>query len=292
MEKDILRYLKDEFVLSEINEVQAKRGVYVYAVTKDNVKYFLKYFENKSDAHEIECYRVLSKIDIATIKYYGYTSNAILLKDMNVDSQYRIGCADDYINAEIIKSVAKWFKKLHNLSDKINTKFSFLDEESVAFEKQKIMQCIEFYNHNEFFNLLLVNIIQLNDYLSGCDKIIIHDDFYYRNFFVDTDSSEVTMFDFNYMKKGLRSQELDLIRRNLRSGSENSEKLFVKEYGDYDELEYNLYTLWRHFDCLFAAKSLEQYPNWALESRQLLSVGKLTDMLKAVLKNLNRLKIE
>lgn len=100
------------------------------------------------------------------------------------------------------------------------------------------------------------------------------------------------MFDFNFMKKGLRSQELSLIRRNLRTGSEDSENLFIEEYGEYDELEYTLYSIWRHVDCLLEAQSLEQYPDWALESRRLLSDGKLNDMLKSALINLNSLQLE
>lgn len=158
MKKDILNYLKDKFELSEIKKVQAKKGVYVYEVTKDSVNYFLKYFENKSDAIEIECYRVLSQTDIPTIKYFDSTTNAILLKDMNVDSQYRIGCADDFISTETIKSVAKWFKQLHNLSDEIDSNFNFLYEETVKFASQEILQCNEYYSNDEFFNLLVLNI--------------------------------------------------------------------------------------------------------------------------------------
>jgi len=275
--------LKKEFSLTSINEVQEKKGIHVFEVARGSQSYYLKHFENVCDANEIKCYKILEKTELPLIKYYDSSTTTILLENMTKDIDFRLGCADDYTNSSMISSVADWFRKLHNITRHNEEWFEFLEEDEVRFSIQEIAKCQAEYGDSECFNLLIENIDDLNNYLRKCKKIAIHDDFYYKNFFVNKNNYEVILFDFNFMKRGLISQELSLIRRNLRSASLDSELRFVEEYGEYNQMEYEIYSFWRHMSCLHEASTYDQYPKWASESKQKLSDGRLRNKLNEIL---------
>lgn len=90
---------------------------------------------------------------------------------------------------------------------------------------------------------------------------------------------EVIMFDFNFMTRGLASEEISLIRRNLRTASPDSEQRFMDSYGKYDQLAYALYEVYRHLTCLIAALAYDQVPAWAEASITYLEAGDLADQL-------------
>lgn len=286
MEYDIIDSLKREFSLSEIIEVQSKKGVYVFQVEKQGVSYYLKYFKDLSDATEIQCYKFLAEVDIPLVEYYQCTENAILLQDMNKSELYRLGCEEDLVNENSIKSIARWFKKLHTLTENEGVNVNFLHEETIIFKEENLMFCKEQFGHKVFFDNLYSNINKLNDYLLKCEKVIIHDDFYYKNFFTRKDNHEIIVFDFNYMKKGLRSQELNFIRKAFRLRSSEAERLFVEQYGEYDSMEYDIYTLYDHIDCLFHAAKSDIFPSWGLESKRLLNEGELSNLLESIINKL------
>lgn len=287
MEYDIIDSLKKEFSLSKIKEIQSKKGVYVFEVEKQGTSYYLKYFENIFDATEIQCYKVLKECDMPIVKYYECNERAILLHDMNKSGIYRLGCEEDLLNENSIKSIAKWFRRLHTLTEKEGVNTDFLYEETIMFKEEELVFCKEEYGNEEFFSNLQSNINKLNDYLLKCEKVIIHDDFYYKNFFTKKDNNEIIIFDFNFMKKGLRSQELNFIRKVFRLRSSWTEELFVKEYGEYDKIEYDIYTLYNNIYCLFQAAKSETFPSWGLESNQLLNEGKLNNLLEAIINELS-----
>ncbi len=285
MKTNTMKLLAQKYSLTDIQEVQIKNGVHVYEVKKNTSSYFIKYFEKVSDAFEIQCYKVLSKTDIPIVKHYEACEKEIVLENMNSDGKYRIGCEEDFSDTQVIKSVAKWFKQLHKLSNHDSKDFEFLEEEKIEFIKSDINLCKNKYN-NDFFDLLLTKHTCLNDYLLKCKKIVTHGDFYYKNFFVKKEDREIIMFDYNYMTKTIRSEELNLIRRNLRSSSKKSEEIFIKEYGEYDEIEYEIYNIYHHMRCLISALSYDSPPNWALDSIASLNKGVLSINLKLIMAEL------
>ncbi len=52
---DIKDTLKTKYSLSSIDEVQVKKGVHVYQVTRDRRTYYLKYFADAANTNEIRC---------------------------------------------------------------------------------------------------------------------------------------------------------------------------------------------------------------------------------------------
>jgi hypothetical protein len=284
---DIKDTLKTKYSLSSIDEVQVKKGVHVYQVTRDRRTYYLKYFADAANTNEIRCYEILSKTDIPLIEYHEITTTSILLEDMTKNEKYRLGCKEDFVNNEVIKSIADWYKRFHIITKKNGEMFEFLEEDKILFSCSEVNECVESYGDTNFFSLLKENFTTLNSYLDKREKVVIHDDFYYKNFFVNKDTLDVVIFDFNFMKRGLISQEFDLIRRNLKSGSNKSESLFVKEYGSYDELEFDVFSCWGHLSCLHESINYEEKPDWSFESIKLLKNGELEIHLNKILSKLH-----
>ncbi len=234
-----------------------------------------------------DVYEILSKTDIPLIEYHEITTTSILLEDMTKNEKYRLGCKEDFVNNEVIKSIADWYKRFHIITKKNGEMFEFLEEDKILFSCSEVNECVESYGDTNFFSLLKENFTTLNSYLDKREKVVIHDDFYYKNFFVNKDTLDVVIFDFNFMKRGLISQEFDLIRRNLKSGSNKSESLFVKEYGSYDELEFDVFSCWGHLSCLHESINYEEKPDWSFESIKLLKNGELEIHLNKILSKLH-----
>lgn len=266
----------DEMDLQLEQVIQIKNGVHVYKVSKENTSRYFKYFEHDKDALEIACYQALGQVGVKTIPWLDYRENCLLLVDMTSHTGYRLGQANDFLDGDLIDAIGSWFKNLHAKS--IET-FDFLPTEAYVIEEKQIEQAIAAYGSSEFFSLLEENRTLLNTYFNTRKRVVSHGDFYWKNFFVEDSKQEVIMFDFNYMTKGIASEELSLIRRNLRSASPNSEARFIASYGSYDTLEYTLYELYRHFSCLIAALNYDQMPSWAAPSITDLEDGHLAAQL-------------
>jgi len=284
MNEVLIEGIKSEYGLDKIRLVQSKRGVHVYYVERDNNSYYLKSFDHESDALEINCYKVLSEHKLPIIKCYKSTAKSVLLEDITSSNQYRLGCQDDFLNHKVAKSVAVWFRQLHNIR-KVEEFFSFLPEERIIFDREDLNKCLNYYK-KDFFTQLICEIDTLNDYLESRPLKLIHDDFYYKNFFVNKVSHETIMFDFNFMKRGLVSQDLSLIRRNLSSASNDSEKAFIESYGDFDPLEYDVYELYRNLSCLLDGLAYKENPEWVDKALFKLNNNILLESLKLIMNTL------
>lgn len=265
--------------------VQVKNGVHVYRVSRADESYYFKYFEQDKDALEIKCYQALNKLGIKTLQMLDAREKCLLLVDARNQLGYRLGRASDFLEKDLIDAMGNWFKAIHAKPVK---DFEFLPIETYHINKEQIKQGIDSYGHSPFFTLLGEHIGLINGYFNTCNRVVSHGDFYWKNYFVDESTREVIMFDFNYMTKGLASEELSLIRRNLRSASPESEAKFIESYGNYDHLEYRLYEVYRHQSCLIAALNYDQAPVWANESITLLKEGQLSDQLFDCIQILNK----
>lgn len=264
--------------------VQVKKGVHVYEVTRANKPCYFKYFEHDKDAIEIACYQALHQAGIKTIQMLDVKKDCLLLVDVTHCMDCRLGKESDYLEFDLIDSIGTWFKEIHTKS--VND-FDFLANETYIIKKDQINQGVTSYGPSQFFHLLDENIDLINTYFDGCKRVVSHGDFFWKNFFVDESTREVIMFDFNFMTKGIASEELSLIRRNLRSASPKSEARFIESYGNYDPLEYALYELYRHLSCLIAALTYENVPLWAEPSIKDLEKGYLGDQLHHCIQQLN-----
>lgn len=256
--------------------VQVKKGVHVYRVSRANKSYYFKYFEHDKDALEIACYQALNQVGIKTIQMVDAREKCLLLVDVTNHMDYRLGRATDFLEMDLIDSMGTWFRVIHA---KHVYDFEFLPIEVYIINSDQINQGQASYGLSRFFSLLDENRGLINEYFDSCERVVSHGDFYWKNFFVDQATREVIMFDFNFMTRGLASEEISLIRRNLRVASPDSEARFIDSYGHYDQLEYTLYEIYRHLSCLIGALDFDQVPCWAEESISYLEMGHLADQL-------------
>lgn len=242
--------------------VQVKKGVHVYKVSRANKSYYFKFFEHDKDALEIACYQALNQVGVKTIQMLDSREKCLLLVDATNLMDYRLGRASDFLEEDLIDSMGTWFREIHAKHVK---DFEFLPIETYIITRDQINSGLSSYGPSRFFSLLDENRGSINAYFDGCGRVVSHGDFYWKNFFVDESTREVIMFDFNYMTRGLASEEINLIRRNLRAASPDSEARFLNSYGNYDQLEYSLYEIYRHMSCLIGALDYDQVPLWAEE---------------------------
>lgn len=256
--------------------VQVKNGVHVFRVSRANKSYYFKYFEHDKDALEIACYQALNQVGVKTIQMLDARERCLLLVDATKHMDYRLGQASDFLEKDLIDAMGNWFREIHSKHVK---DFEFLPIETYIIKRDQIIQGLASYGPSMFFSLLDENRDLINEYFDGCERVVSHGDFYWKNFFVDESTREVIMFDFNFMTRGLASEEINLIRRNLRAASPDSEARFIDSYGNYDQLEYTLYEIYRHLSCLIGALDYDQVPIWAKESITYLEEGHLADQL-------------
>lgn len=263
--------------------VQVKNGVHVYRVSRENKSCYFKYFEQDKDAIEIACYDALNQVGIKTIPMLDAREKCLLLVDAAAHMHYRLGRPSDFLEVDLIDAMGTWFRAIHArpVQD-----FEFLPIETYMIKKDQIDQGRASYGSSRFFSLLDEHIDLINAYFNACKRVVSHGDFYWKNFFVDESTRDLIMFDFNFMTRGLASEEISLIRRNLRSASPESEARFIASYGNYDPLEYTFYEIYRHLSCLIGALGYDQVPTWAEESIAYLEEGHLAEQLNNCIQSL------
>lgn len=264
----------------DVNLVQSKNGVEVYSLKRDK-NYILKYFEDDRTAFEISCYEHLDG-KIPLIGFELISSRAILFEDMTLNKGFRLGESKDLSNQQLVREIALWFKKLHRIG--IN-KFTFLEAANIEFEADKLSELSKRFD-NGLFKHIIKYLKPLNDYISSRELVIIHDDFYYKNFFVNELTREVYMFDFNYMKKGLVAQEIQFIKKVLENHEPISSVWFDEAYGEYDKIEYQIVDLYQHISILYSIENASKVPTYAMKTVKLMESEELSRRLLNIIENL------
>ena len=94
--------------------IRSKAGISLYRVESEGKRYILKVFEKKEDTREIRSYLMLSELGIPTLPLLGRTENALLLPDVDASGDYRLGEEGDLSDPQVARSVAKWYRTLHD----------------------------------------------------------------------------------------------------------------------------------------------------------------------------------
>ena len=93
--------------------IREKWDVHVYRCTYEDNPAVVKYFANESDKREITNYRILNQYNIPTIKVLAYGKSSIVMENISVSEDWRLGTEDDLYDADIAKSLARWYFKFH-----------------------------------------------------------------------------------------------------------------------------------------------------------------------------------
>ncbi len=265
--------------------IRSKDGISVYRVKSENKSFILKVFRKNEDAREIKNYRILSSLGVNTLPLINYTENALLIPDVEESKKYRLGVESDMDDEATAKSVAKWYKELHNKGRKYlaERKTSLYDEtDAITLDNLKMIA----EKTDTIDNLLWKEISDgydiIRSKIDALPRTLTYNDFNYTNLIVARDCSSAFMFDYNLLGKGTAYGDV----RNVTSSlSHKAAIAFKREYdiGGLDN-QSSADDFTAPLVALYNACKRNNFPSWAAVALEKLKNG---DIMKSLNKWLN-----
>ncbi len=262
-------------------KIQSKVGVHVYRVFIDKESYILKYFENQSDAREINNYKTLESLGVPTIKYFGNTQDAILLEDIKNSKKFRLGKPEDLKDECVARLIARWYKELHTKGNNIgNLKELYSEYDSLTYENLILVMEKSETAGNPIWNIILNNLDKLVNTTEGYINTLTYNDFFWTNLAVSSDCKSVLMFDFNLLGRGYAYADI----RNVCSAlSGEAASAFMNEYGPYEKKEKIVDEVIADLHSLIEAFQRDSFPSWADSSLNNLKSGRISEKMHIAL---------
>lgn len=269
---------------SEIQELQAKDGVFVYRI-KGEKPCVLKCFEKDEHKREIKNYRLLQSLGIKTVKVIDCSQNAFLMEDITVRPDYRLATRADMDDPDIMRGLAKWYRELHIKGRAYVRDFGtelFCETDDITPENLRMVKEKTQTADDPVWALIEEHYSDLRKLIDSTPKTLTYNDFYYTNMIVATamNKSEAFMFDYNLLGKGFACADLVNVTYEL---PESAKAAFLKEYGEYDPKEMQLVKITGTLFALICACRRLVFPDWAKQELQTLTSGGLYFALKALL---------
>jgi len=273
--------------------IRAKSGVYVYKCRYDGMPAVVKYFEEEDDRREILHYRILARHGIPIIKTYALGKTSLVMEDISVSDNWRLGMAEDLEDVDVAKSLAHWYFTFHENGaavselDTLFFEFAQITVENLQMLLSKLPEA------QELFAFLLAHFDRFQKMISMPTFTMTYNDFYWTNFVVSTDKKSAVMFDYDCMGKGYRLSDF---RNVCWSMSDEAKKAFQDEYNrqytekhkstrteaekleeSIDDVAGPLYAL------IVAYTDNEDFPDWAMETKKEAMDGSLLSKAKQLL---------
>ena len=267
----------------DLAEMRNKDGIYLYRISYDDNYYVLKYFLNEEYKREIQNYYILKELSIPTIKVIAYTDKALLLEDIDENTDYRLGIESDLSDIEVARSLAKWYIKLHKEGTKyIAKKGSKLYREIDVITKDNIELIRNKSNteDNEVWDLIINNLDLIFKKIKDLGETITYNDFYFTNLIVSNDKGQAIMFDYNLLGIGFKYSD---IRNVCSSLSTEAGKAFIEEYGQINEAEQVIDEGTAILVNLIFAYQRPEFPKWAKDSLESIHNGELQNAINKII---------
>jgi len=207
--------------------IRAKGGVYVYKCLYDGIPAVVKYFEEEDDRREILNYRILAQHGIPTIKTYALGKTALVMEDISVSENWRLGIAEDLADIDVAKSLAHWYFMFHENSASVSELDTLFFEFAQITVQNLQMLLRKLPEAQELFAFLLAHYDKFHEMIFMPTFTMTYNDFYWSNFVVSMDKKSAMMFDYNCMGKGYRLSDF---RNVCWSMSDEAKKTFQDEY--------------------------------------------------------------
>ena len=265
--------------------IRAKKGVHVYKCTYKDTPAVVKYFENDDDKREISNYRMLNKHNIPTINVFAYGKSSVIMEDISVSEEWRLGIAEDLQDTEVTASLARWYFNFHEKGLTVPELKTLYCEYDDITEENINMLCEKLSEGVNTFRYILSRFDKLRKLIDMPSYTLTYNDFYWTNFVVRKDKQAAMMFDYNLLGKGYRYSDT---RNVCWFMSDEARKayvdtyncLYIKKYG-IDRTEEDL--MEKQIDdvvsCLFTLIVMEN-PE---EEKQTVSDGTLFNQAKELL---------
>lgn len=268
---------------TSLDEIRNKEGISVYRVKHKDCSYILKCFANNDDTREIENYKMLSKLNIPTIKAINYTDNAILIEDINCSDEWRLGTKQDLTDPMTAKLIARWYKQLHskgkvhatNQGSNLYNETNMITVENLYFIQKKSGT-----QNNPVWQKIKDNLHIITNIIQNLENTLTYNDFYWTNLAVAKDKSQALMFDYNLLGKGYAFGD---VRNVCSSLSVEAREAFIKEYGEINCYETVVDDAISPLICLYGAYKREVFPEWAKGALEKLKNGQMFDAVERLL---------
>ena len=260
MKNKIMQELEKMFEdadFGKLLEIRFKAGIFVGRISINGKNYIVKYFENANDAVEIEYYSLLKNLNVQTPEIIQSTKNLMVMEDIDENPNYHLATAEDLKNERTMRSLARWYKNLHENGKNIDVKgfyseLDYINKKDLEALKPILPEC-------ENLEMLIENIDKINDKINSLNLTLTYNDFAEENMIAGNDFA--MMFDFNKMGRGLAYFDIQNVCFML---DENIKAAFVEEYGLIPEEEKTAYDLLVPFITLVMASKMPNFPNWAV----------------------------
>lgn len=267
--------------------IRSKAGICVYRVESEGKKLILKVFEKEEDTREIQNYLILSELRVPTLPLLGYTENAILLPNVNMSGNYRLGRESDLSDPKTAKAIAKWYRTLHEkgsaylsgMTEDPSREASMYDESDViTLSNMKLIAEKTSTVHNILWQMIEKYYSQIRSRIDALPRTLTYNDFYWTNLIVSKDQKSAFMFDYNLLGKGIAYGDI----RNVTSSlSMEAADAFREEYGDHIPAEEKRADAFMApLVTLFGACKCDSFPSWAEPSLKELKSGDILRHLK------------
>jgi len=273
--------------------IRAKSGIYVYRCLYDNSPAIVKYLEKENDRREILNYRILTQHDIPTIKTHALGKATIVMEDISVSEDWRLGIAEDLRDVNIAKSLAQWYFIFHENGTAVSELDTLYFEYAHITEENLRMLIQKFPEAKETFQFVLTRYDKLRELIYKPSFTLTYNDFYWSNFVVRKDKKSAMMFDYNLLGRGYRYSDF---RNVCWSMSADAKAAFTDEYNnlyfekhghartDAEKLEQSIDDVAADlFMLIIAFTEHEHNPNWAKDAKDEALNGNLLDRAKQLL---------
>lgn len=290
--EELSKHQIDITLVENLTKITEKDGIFVYRFTFEKIHCVIKYFELEKDRREIFYYKLLKVINVPTIKVYSMSLTSIILEDIKLSSKYRLGKIEDLSNSKIAIGIYNWYKILHqNSRIYLNTHQEVLSElycEYDLLSKNNVEEIIDKTNSAkyEYWNLLLSQFDNIKKQVDKLSQTLTYNDFYYTNFIVSNDETEVIMFDYNLLGKGFVYSD---IRNVFSSLNEPAKDIFLKAYKEYNVIEKYIDDVLSPLLGLHMAFSKEKFPKWAEEDLGKIENGELVLKIKLLSEEIKKM---
>ena len=260
MKNNILKQLKEFYPnskIGDINEIRYKDGIFVGRVEIDNKNLVVKYFEKIEHAIEIANYKLLQTLGVLTPKIFFSSDNLLVMENINFNPNYHLATAEDLKNKEVITSLARWYKTLHQAGKKIDVSSLYSELDFITIENLKMLQNI--LPNCENLELMIDNFDKIKNKIDSLPVTITYNDFAEENMIAGKNIA--MMYDHNKMGKGLAYFDIQNVSFML---DDDIKRTFLNEYGPIPEIEKLAYELLIPFITLIMASQMPKFPNWAL----------------------------
>lgn len=253
----------------DIRLMREKDGIALFAVHAEEARhYVLKFFENETYRREILHYSQLQAISVPTIPIIATTDKSLLMEDLNVSAEWRLGVKEDMDSPAIARALAEWYQQLHAKGQTLAndptrqwySELGYFNPEGIALVKTRTAS-----QNAAIWKRIEEKTDLINRLIKQCTKTLTYNDFYYVNLAVSRDKKRALMFDYNLLGVGFTAMDVANVCASL---SPRAGEAFRQAYGSVDPVEEALVAVLAPVTSVVMGAQREKLPAWFDEAWQ------------------------